>query len=240
MADPGRMLAVIPARGGSKRLPRKNALPLRGLPLISWTIAAARASGVLDDILVSTDDEEIAAIARDAGVLVPWLRPTHLATDTATSAAVLRHALAWYEVERGSVAGVVLLQPTSPFRSAASIRGAVASFRAQRGDEAHPVVSVSPALNHPAWCFHLNGDTMQPFLGWDNLQRRSQELPPAFALNGAIYVVPSATARIGERLLCPGVRPFVMADPREALDIDTADDWRSAQLVAEQLAGEQA
>jgi CMP-N-acetylneuraminic acid synthetase len=238
MRESSRMLAVIPARGGSKRLPRKNALPLRGLPLISWTISAARASGVLDDILVSTDDEEIAAIARDAGALVPWLRPTDLATDTATSSAVLRHALAWYEVEHGSVAGVVLLQPTSPFRSAASIRDAVASFRAQRDDDAHPVVSVSPAVNHPAWCFHVSGDTMQPFLGWDNLQRRSQDLQPAFALNGAIYVVPSATARIGEQLLQPGMRPFVMADPREALDIDTEDDWRTAQLVAAQLASD--
>lgn len=238
MRDSGLMLAVIPARGGSKRLPRKNVLLLGGRPLIAWTIAAARASGVFDAILVSTDDEEIAGIARNAGALVPWLRPTDLASDTATSAAVLQHALAWYESERGSAAAVVVLQPTSPFRSAASIRDAVASYRAQCDHEARAVVSVSPALHHPAWCFHLSGDTMQPFLGWDSLQQRSQDLPPAFALNGAIYIVPAATARSGARVLQPGMRPFLMADPREALDIDTAEDWQTAQLFAGQLASE--
>jgi CMP-N,N'-diacetyllegionaminic acid synthase len=227
--DAARLLAVIPARGGSKRLPRKNVLPLGGRPLIAWTIAAARDSGVLDDILVSTDDAEIAGVAREAGALVPWLRPAELATDTATSVDVLRHALAWHESQHGAVAAVVLLQPTSPFRRAASIRDAVARFRERPG---HAVVSVSPASQHPAWCFELSGDTMQPFLGWDGLQRRSQDLQPAFVLNGAIYVVPAATLRSGAPLLGPGMRPFVMADPRETLDIDTADDWQAAQALA--------
>lgn len=238
MREAGRLLAVIPARGGSKRLPRKNLLLLDGRPLISWAIGGAQTSGVFDDILVSTDDEEIASVAREAGALAPWLRPANLSTDTATSAAVLQHALAWYELERGTVHAVVLLQPTSPFRSAASIRDAVAGFRAQCEPNIHAVVSVSPALQHPAWCFHVNGDTMQPFLGWDNLQQRSQDLPPAFALNGAIYVVPATMVRSGTPLLQPGTRPFVMADPREALDIDTEDDWRAAQMLAEQLANE--
>ena len=239
MHESGRLLAVVPARGGSKRLPRKNVLPLGGRPLISWTIAAAQASGVFDDILVSTDDEEIANVARDAGALVPWLRPANLCTDTATSAAVLQHALAWYELERGVVNAVVLLQPTSPFRRDASIREAVASFREQREPQAQAVVSVSPAPQHPAWCFYVDGTAMQPFLGWDNLQQRSQDLPPAFALNGAIYVMPAALVRSGAPLLQPGTRPFVMADPTEALDIDTEDDWQTAQMLAERLAGEQ-
>ncbi|HKW84805.1 MAG TPA: acylneuraminate cytidylyltransferase family protein, partial [Burkholderiaceae bacterium] len=155
MADAGRLLAVVPARGGSKRLPRKNVRPLGGRPLIAWTIEAAHASGVLDDVLVSTDDEEIADAARQCGAQVPWLRPAALATDTATSAAVLQHALAWYEAKRGAVSGVVLLQPTSPFRSPASIRGAVASFLGQPEDDRHAVVSVSPAAQHPAWSFRL-------------------------------------------------------------------------------------
>jgi CMP-N-acetylneuraminic acid synthetase len=236
MGEAGKLLAIVPARGGSKRLPRKNALQLGGRPLICWTIAAAQASGVIDEILVSTDDEEIAGIARDAGALVPWLRPAELATDTATSTAVIQHALAWYEREHGSVGAVVLLQPTSPFRTAASIRDAVATFRAQVDEDVHAVVSVSAAQNHPAWCFQLSGDTMQPFLGWENLQRRSQDLAPAYALNGAIYVLPAATVRSGTPLLAPGIRGFVMADPHEALDIDTPDDWQTAQTRAARLA----
>jgi CMP-N,N'-diacetyllegionaminic acid synthase len=226
--DSRRLLAVIPARGGSKRLPRKNVLLLKGRPLIAWTIEAARASGVLDEALVSTDDEEIAAIARQWGAKVPWLRPAALATDAATSAAVLQHALAWYEAEHGAVSGVVLLQPTSPFRSAASIRGAVESFRAQPEDGRHAVVSVSPAVQHPAWSFRLDGPTMHPFLGWDALQPRSQDLPPAYTLNGAVYVLPAQTIREGAPLVQPGARPFVMNDLREALDIDTEGDWEMA------------
>jgi CMP-N,N'-diacetyllegionaminic acid synthase len=226
-----RLLAVIPARGGSKRLPRKNLLALGGKPLIAWTIDAALASGVLDTVLVSTDDEEIAGVARHAGALVPWLRPPELAGDTATSAAVLRHALAWHDAEHRPVDAVVLLQPTSPFRTAASIRSAVAAFTAA----ASAVVSVSPALQHPAWCFSVSAGAMQPFLGWELLERRSQELPAAFALNGAIYVLPADDVRRGAPLLQPGVRPFLMTDPVEALDIDTEDDFRVAQAHVERL-----
>lgn len=229
-----RLLAVIPARGGSKRLPRKNVLPLGGRPLIAWSIEAALDSGVFDDVLVSTDDEEIAAAARAAGAQVPWLRPAGLSGDTATTAAVLQHALAWYERERGAAEAVVLLQPTSPFRRPGSVREAVAAFRAQdAGAPRAAVVSVSPAAQHPAWCFSLDeGAAMQPFLGWDALQRRSQDLQPAYALNGSIYVLPAALVRGGGALLVPGTRAFVMADPRESLDIDTAEDWAQAQAAA--------
>jgi len=233
MRDAGRLLAVVPARGGSKRLARKNVLLLGGRPLIAWSIEAARASGVVDEVLVSTDDEEIAAFARQWGARVPWLRPAALATDTATSAAVLQHALAWHEAEHGAVEGVVLLQPTSPFRSPASIRGAVEAFLAQ---PEHAVVSVSPATQHPAWSFRLDGPAMHPFLGWNALQQRSQDLPPAYTLNGAVYVLPAQTIREGAPLIQPGTRPFIMNDLREALDIDTEDDWQMAQQMVQQMA----
>lgn len=227
-----RFLAVVPARGGSKRLPRKNVLPLAGKPLIAWTLDAARASGVLDDLVVSTDDPEIAEAARQAGAAVPWLRPPELATDTATSQTVLRHALEWHLRERGPVSAVVLLQPTSPFRSAASIRGAIAAYRAQPAGAPQAVVSVSPASQPPHWCFGIEGGEMHPFLGWEGLRKRSQDLPPAYALNGAVYVIPSAQLMDGGPLLRPGMRPFVMSDAREAMDIDTEDDWLAAQALA--------
>ena len=238
MAEPGALLGVITARGGSKRLPRKNVLPLAGRPLIAWTIDAARASGVFADVLVSTDDEEIAEVARQAGALVPWLRPAELASDTATSVSVLKHAWSWYARERGPVSAVVLLQPTSPFRTAASIRGAVEQFRAGQGTAPHPVVSVSPAAQPPHWTFRLEGDVMHPFLGWDPLQLRSQDLPPAYAHNGAVYVIPSSDLAADLPLLRPGVRSFVMPDSAEALDIDTADDWTAAEQLARRLAAE--
>lgn len=232
-----RLLAVVPARGGSKRLPRKNVRPLAGRPLIAWSIATARDSGVCEDVLVSTDDEEIAAVARQAGASVPWLRPAELASDTATTVSVLQHALAWYEAGHGEVDAVLLLQPTSPLRRTASVREAVATYLAQPADKRCSVVSVSPAAQHPAWCFRLTPQGMEPFLGWESLQQRSQDLPAAYALNGSIYVIPAPTVRAGQPVVGPGVRAFVMSSACEGVDIDTEADWHLAESLAHQFSG---
>lgn len=228
-----RLLAVVPARGGSKRLPRKNIMLLGGRPLISWTIDAALESDVCTDVLVSTDDNEIAAVARSAGALVPWLRPAELATDTASSASVIAHALDWYEQEHGEVDAVLLLQPTSPFRSIEAIRGAVCAYVNQTGVTRHPVVSVSPAASHPVWTFAWHDGEFSPSLGWEPLTLRSQDLPPAYALNGALYVIPAVDARATLPVVRPGIVPFVMTDARESLDIDTPDDWALASYLAD-------
>lgn len=223
-----RLLAIVPARGGSKRLPRKNIMLLDGRPLINWTIDIAFDSGVCTDVLVSTDDNEIATVARSAGALVPWLRPADLATDTASSADVIAHALAWYEQAYGTVDAVLLLQPTSPFRSSETIRGAVRTYMEQCGDTRHSVVSVSPAASHPAWTFNWRDGVLQPCLGWDALKNRSQDLDPVFTLNGAVYVIPANDARAAHPVVRLGTLPFFMADARESMDIDTADDWALA------------
>lgn len=234
MAEARRLLAIVPARGGSKRLPGKNILPLGGKPLIAWTIGAARESGAFASVLVSTDDETIAEEARRYGADVPWLRPAELASDTASSADVLRHALRWYEDVHGVVDAVVLLQPTSPFRTTESIRSAIAQYLAQ--SERRPVVSVSPASTHPAWCFCVQGTQLTPFQGWDQLALRSQDLPPAYALNGAIYVFPAEHVRAQGPLLTPQMQAFVMHDADESHDIDTPADWRVAEAIAQSRA----
>lgn len=221
-----RFLAIVPARGGSKRLPRKNVLPLGGKPLIAWTIDSARESGSFVDVLVSTDDDEIASVSRAHGALVPWLRPAEFATDTARSIDVVLHALDWYEKELGRVDGVMLLQPTSPFRSVGTIREAVRRF-CEHGADA-PLVSVSPAETHPAWTFSLEGTLMQPFCGWDQLKLRSQDLPPAYTLNGAIYLSSPARLRGSESFFAQDMHAIVMRDRAEILDIDTQEDWAQA------------
>lgn len=109
-------MAVIPARGGSKRLPGKNIRILGNKPLIAWSIDVVKGIPEICDVLVSTEDEKIAEIAKEFNAFVPWLRPIELATDTATSIEVILHALDWYEREKQEVDGVILLQPTSPFR----------------------------------------------------------------------------------------------------------------------------
>ena len=218
-----RLLAVIPARGGSKRLPGKNIRKLGGRPLIAWSIDAARSSGVFCDVVVSTDDPEIAEIAKAYGATVPFLRPKDLATDTAGSLAVLRHALGWYSATSEELDGVALLQPTSPFRSIASIREAASEYG--RHGFLRTLVTVSPAKSHPAWCFLKSENGMQPYLGWDSIAVRSQDLPPAYSLNGSIYIIPPSKIISNSPLLSSDTVYFVMENEQESIDIDTPYDW---------------
>lgn len=226
MPSENRILAIVPARGGSKRLPRKNVLPLGGKPLIAWTLDAARESGCFVDVLVSTDDDEIAKVSAAHGALVPWRRPAELATDTARSIDVVLHAVDWYEQAHGALDGVMLLQPTSPFRTMSTIREAVQRFVAD--ETGAPLVSVSPAENHPAWTFSLNGGHLQPYCGWDTLKLPSQELPPAYTLNGSIYLSSPVRLRRSQSFFGDDMQVLVMSDRAEKLDIDTLDDWEKA------------
>lgn len=228
-----RILAIIPARKGSKRLPRKNVAPLGGKPLIAWSIDTALDCDLFVDVVVSTDDDEAADIAKAHGANVPWLRPAELATDTASTASVLQHTLNWFENHHGKVDSVVLLQPTSPFRTIKSIQGAVSKYLAQDQNNPQSIVTVSDVAQHPAWCFSISGDRMDPILGWDKFKYRSQDLQPVYALNGCIYVFPSALVRAGGPLLLPGCKPFIIHDQEEVLDIDTEIQLNLAEAIAQ-------
>lgn len=221
-----RILALIPARGGSKRIPRKNIRPFAGRPLITWTIEAAKGASAISDVLVSTDDDEIAAVARRAGALVPWLRPASLATDTASSQDVALHALDWYEAAHGAVDGLLLLAPTSPLRSADTLARGCTLFEANRS----PVIGVSPAKSHPMWCFRIDNGKMRPFVDGVDPHARSQDLPPAFVDNGAFYLVAPADLRRRQSFYSDDMVPLIVDNPDEHADIDTEQDW----VVAEQ------
>ncbi len=223
-----RILAVIPARGGSKRVPRKNVRPLGGIPLIVWSIESAKGIGEICDILVSTDDPATADIARGAGALVPWLRPAELATDTASPVDVCLHALDWYERERGHVEGLLLLQPCSPFRRRGSIVEGIELFRTHRH---RSVIGVSPAESHPMWCFRIEKETMHPFVEGANRNSRSQDLPPAYVINGAFYLIAPAELRSVRAFRNADTVPLVMSDPRERIDIDTEWHWKKAEFA---------
>ncbi len=180
------------------------------------------------DTLVSTDDEAVAAIAREAGIRMPWLRPAELATDGATSVDVALHALDWYEKEKGAVDGLLLLQPTSPFRTRASIERGIDLFRS---NNYRPVVSVSPALSHPMRCFRVEGGVLQPFVPDFCELVGSQDLPPAFVVNGAFYLVAPAHLRMNNSFYGTEAVALTMTDPDEGLDIDTEKDWADAESV---------
>ena len=225
----GRILALVTARGGSKRVPGKNLRSLAGRPLIAWSVAAAQGIAEICEILVSTDDAAIAAAGRDAGALVPWLRPEELSSDTASSVDVCLHALNWYESQHAAVDGLLLLQPTSPFRSRETLsRGITMFYAAGR----RPVVAVSPAASHPLWCFRLDGPTLRPYILGGDLCARSQDLPPAYVLNGALYLIEPHCLRQRRSFCGEDMLPLVIDDPVEAIDIDTEWDWMVAQAAS--------
>jgi len=223
-----KILALIAARGGSKRLPGKNIRLLGGKPLIAWSIQVAQRIDAIGDILVSTDSQSIGDVARQAGALVPWLRPAALATDEASSLDVCLHAIDWYENENGAVDGLLLLQPTSPFRRRDTLLRGIEQF--QSGGH-RPVIGVSPARSHPLWCFRVQGQTMLPFIDGAGLQMRSQDLPAAYAINGAFYLAEPRQLRERRSFYGPDMAPLIMQQPGESLDIDTEWDWRMAEAM---------
>jgi CMP-N,N'-diacetyllegionaminic acid synthase len=182
------VLAFIPARGGSKGIPRKNLVPLAGKPLIQWTIDAVRESRTVDDIFLSSDDNEIIAFCRSLGVDVPYVRPPELAQDDTSMIDTVRHALVWLAKRRpgGLPENLLLLQPTSPLRSAEDIDGAVRQFK-ETG--AISLISVNEMCEHPYECLN------QTQGGWSFLakpvgkaQRRQDYSDRYYFINGAMYL----------------------------------------------------
>ncbi len=221
-----RILALVAARGGSKRIPEKNIRLLGGLPLISWSIEAVKGLPQICDILVSTDDAAIADIARKAGALVPWLRPADLATDAASLEDVCLHALDWYEDKNGKVDGLLLLQPTSPFRSRTTVQRGITLFQKH---ERRLVLGVTPAKCHPMWCLTIEGETVRPFMNEEGLHLRSQDLSPVYVMNGAFYLIAPNELRQLRCFYSDDLVPLVIDDPEESMDIDTEWDWMVAE-----------
>ena len=227
-----RILVLITARGGSKRLPGKNIRPLGGKPLIVWSIDVAKDSLEICDILVSTDDSAIAAVCEKAGAYVPWLRPAELAIDTASSVDVALHALDWYEAEKGAVDGLLLLQPTSPFRTQATVQRGIELFSQ---NDYQPVLGISPTHAHPMWAHKMEGDYLVPFMGEHGFRTRSQDLPSAYVVNGSFYLITPAVLRACRSFVGAKTIPLLIESPQEAVDIDTAWDWEIAEFIAADL-----
>ena len=225
-----RILALITARGGSKRLPGKNIRLLGGKPMIVWSIDVAKDVPEICDILVSTDDPAIAAICTQAGAYVPWLRPTDLATDTASSVDVALHSLDWYEAERGAVDGLLLLQPTSPFRTRATVCKGINLFTLY-GQQ--PVIGVSVSHSHPMWTLRIDRGYVVPFMQEHGLGTRSQDLPMAYIPNGAFYLTAPSHLRLSRSFVGDKAVPLLIDSPQEALDIDTSWDFELAKLIAD-------
>jgi len=220
-----RMLGVIPARGGSKGVPGKNIRLVAGKPLIAWTIEAAQSSKSLDHVVLTSDDREIIDVAKKYNCNAPFVRDSHLAIDTTPTVDVVLDALdrcPGYE-------WVVLLQPTSPLRTAQDIDQAVEQCIALN---APSCVSVCLAQESPYWMFTLNQDqNLAPLLPNVAVTRR-QDLPPVYSLNGAIYVAKSEWLRQKRTFLTPDTVAYEMPVER-SLDIDTETDFFQLKYLLE-------
>ena len=231
-------LYLIPARGGSKGIPGKNIKPLGGLPLIGHTIRAALEVAPADDIIVSTDSQEIAEVSRILGASVPFIRPAEFSTDTASSRSVILHALDFFKAQGREYDAVVLLQPTSPLRTAQDITACIKGFEESRAAHqsepekmAQMAVTVVEARTNPYYgAFEADADGFLHISKGDGRYTRRQDAPKVWEFNGAVYVIDADALREDEISRIKRTVPIVMPTER-SIDLDTPADWDRAEQI---------
>mgnify|MGYP001437135770 CR=1 FL=1 len=237
------IVALIPARGGSKRIRKKNKKILLGKPLISWTIETAKKVKEISGIFVSTDDNEIIEIAKRFGACAPWKRPRNLSTDNASSVDVALHFLNWYEKKISKIDGLLILQPTSPFRKIGSLTKAIKNFKKNKKKS---IVSFSPyisrLLNNPSSPSKIfKGVTVNKKI----IKKRKLELiyisskknknqvnrlnlKKLSLINGSIYLSSPKNIKKYKSFSMPDISPLIQNSTLESIDIDTYSDWKKA------------
>lgn len=220
-------LAVIPARGGSKRIPRKNIKPFGGKPMIEWSIQAAHDAGVFDRIVVSTDDAEIAAVARDCGADVPFERPAELADDHTGTTPVVAHAINWHQAHGHDPSQVCCIYATAPFIQSEDIRLGAETLIQSRADFAFSVTSFAFPIQR---AIRLRTDGRVEMFDTVQFKTRSQDLPEAYHDAGQFYWGTKSAWQSGVPIFGPGSVPIIL--PRYRVqDIDTPEDWEQAEAL---------
>jgi N-acylneuraminate cytidylyltransferase/CMP-N,N'-diacetyllegionaminic acid synthase len=223
-----KVLYIIPARGGSKGLPNKNIKLLDGIPMIAYSIRAALSSQYKGLVVVSTDDDKIATIAKQYGADVPFIRPAELAQDSSSTVDVIVHALEYYKSKGFTFDIIVLLQPTSPLRNHSDIENCIELLKKNNADA---VVSVCENEHHPLWSNELPSDgSMKFFLREEVKGKNRQQLPKSYRLNGAVYVSKVSSFLKHKGFIHEGTYAFVMPQDR-SVDIDTEIDFKLAELL---------
>lgn len=223
-----RVVGLIPARGGSKSVPRKNIKLLAGKPLLQYTAESALAASRLERVLLSTEDDEIASVGRSCGLDVPFVRPAELARDDTPTLQVVQHALKWLEASGDVYDAICLLQPTNPMRSADDIDGCVALLESTNADSVFTVLPVPAAFN-PHWVYLENEDgTLRLSTGESDPIPRRQMLPPAFHREGAVYVTRWRVISDDNSLYGKRVAGYAI-DPSTSVNIDSPEDWDRAE-----------
>ncbi len=232
MDDNEKVLGVIPARENSKGIPRKNLYPLNGKPLIAYTIEAAIKSKLLTRLIISTDSEEIAKVAEQYGGEVPFIRPRELASDTASSVDVVKHALEELEKAEGAEYDyAILLQPTTPLRLPEDIDRALQKLISSQCDTVITMVDVG--AYHPARMYRIENDRLVSIMVESIEMRRRQELPPIYIRSGDIYACKRNIIFNRNTMLGNDCRPLVIPSNR-AINIDTLEDLLFAEYLLKQ------
>jgi len=225
-----RVLGLIPARGGSKTVPRKNIRLLGGRPLLAYTADAALAAQRLARVIVSTDDQEVAEVARHSGVEVPFMRPAELATDAAPTLGVVQHALRWLQTHGEWYDAVCLLQPTSPFRQPGEIDGCIALLLETNVDAAMTVRQVPDEFN-PHWTYERDDrGYLRLSTGEPTPISRRQDLPVAYHRDGSVLVTRREVVLQRDSLYGDRVVGYVM-DVGPSVDLDSLADWARAESL---------
>ncbi|MBW2456245.1 MAG: acylneuraminate cytidylyltransferase family protein [Deltaproteobacteria bacterium] len=228
------VLGVIPARGGSKGVPGKNIRPVGGKPLLDYTIVAAQAAQRLTEVIVSTDDEQIAAVARSAGGTVPFLRPADLARDDTPDQPVLHHAVGWFEQTQGRLPdAVALLRPTTPLKTGPLIDAAI-DLLEHTGADSVRTMSRAEGPHHPYWMYAMDDEgRARPWhdgIDVPGKYYQRQLLPPVYRLNGVVDVMRTGAIMSGGSLYGADMR--ILETPQlEALDIDTELDIQICEAI---------
>lgn len=229
MIDNKKVLAIIPARGGSKGIPHKNIRLLNNKPLINWTIEAATSSNYVDKVILSSDSKEIINIAFKAGCEAPFIRPKNLSTDEALTIDVIDHAI---NNIKDTYQIIVILQPTSPFRGSCHIDAALEKMNKTKSNS---LVSVTNVKKKPEWMYKIDSefDRLIPILDGDFSRSRRQDIKDSYALNGAIYAIHTRLFMDSKKLLHPKTIPYRM-DQTSSIDIDTIEDLNFAEFLTTQ------
>lgn len=229
-----KILAIIPARVGSKGVPRKNIKLLAGKPLIEYTSAVALKSNLLTKVIVSTDDDEIFSIAKALGLEVPFKRPNNLADDKSPTLPVILHALDFYESKGEFFDAICLLQVTSPFRTVKFLDKAIEKFIKSKSDSLISVQEIPHEYN-PHWSFELDeNENLKIATGETEIISRRQDLPKAYHRDGSIYI--TKTTILKEQNSLFGKKVTHIVSPKEFyVNIDTMDDWKKAEELVKHL-----
>lgn len=223
-----KILCLIPARGGSKRLPGKNIMLLGGRPLISYAIDAAKGSKYVDRTVVSTDDEAIARIAKECGAEIPFLRPAELSTDTSPVVLALQHAVTYFEGQDEQIDFVVLIQPTVPGVLAEDVDAAIEKI-IETG--VNSCISVCEIVDPPAWMYRMGeGGHVTPYVESDTTIR-NQDLEKLYRVNGAVYVLLRSVLMEENKIIDQASCAAIIMPRERSVDIDTALDFTVAEAL---------